>query len=72
MPKSSISKDKAEEISLQYLVDKKETSDWNLEKVLEEDRHWVVYYTPKKVVPEILVLYIDKKSGNIVKVETDS
>ncbi|MEX2415323.1 MAG: PepSY domain-containing protein [Paenibacillaceae bacterium] len=66
----TVSKNKAEEIALEYVAN--ESSHWRIVKIEEEDNYWIVRFSPTNSMPELLWLHIDKKTGEIIKVITDS
>lgn len=69
---NSITKEEAEQISLKYVADRNESSHWKIKNTEEKDNYWIVRFGPTNSMPELLWLHIDKKSGEIVKVITDS
>lgn len=69
---NSITKTEAEKIALKYVTDRNESSHWKIKYTEEIDSYWIVRFGPTNSMPELLWLHIDKKSGEIIKVITDS
>lgn len=67
-----ISKDQAKEVALVYIAD--ESAQWNLQEIEvdELDQYWIVRFKPVRNMPELLWLHVDKRTGEILKVITDS
>jgi outer membrane lipoprotein-sorting protein len=69
---NSITQTEAEQIALKYVEDHNESSHWTMESTEGQDNYWIVRFGPTNEMPELLWLHIDKKTGEIIKVITDS
>jgi uncharacterized protein YceK len=69
---NSISKTEAEQIAMNYVRDQNESSHWTMKSTEEADNYWIVRFVPNNNMPEFLWLNIDKKTGEIIKIITDS
>jgi ABC-type iron transport system FetAB ATPase subunit len=69
---NSITKTEAEEIALKYVEDNNESSHWVMDSTEQADNYWIVRFGPTNEMPELLWFHIDKKTGEIIKVITDS
>lgn len=69
---NSITKTEAEQIALKYVTDHNESSHWTMKSSNEEDNYWIIRFGPTNDMPELLWLHVDKKTGEIIKVITDS
>jgi len=65
-----ISKAEAERIAVQYLKD--DSPNWAVADIQDDYEYWIVRFSPASSMPERLELKIDKATGEIVEILTDS
>lgn len=68
----SINETEAERIAWEYVKESDVPSHWALESANQEHKNWIVRFAPINKMPELLWLYIDQTTGEIVKVVTDA